>query len=91
MQRGIEEEDGWILVGDLVFLRKVVVKSGDVATDDERGAVGSTAGVWKTRGDVSAHTVFKREADEEEQEMCADMKNDVDGSGREDIVKEREM
>lgn len=61
------------LDGDFVFLREVFVESEDVATSKRPGADGCEMLACKRRGGVSETYVFKREVDEREEKLCADM------------------
>lgn len=44
-------------------MREVVVKGGDVATDDKCGAEECEAGVWDGERGLNAKQVFKREVE----------------------------
>lgn len=89
--RCIEGKKLGVLDGDLAALRELFVGGEDVATDDECVADGCEADVWKRGGDMSERDVFKKEADEQGIAMYADMVNDGDGFGKENIVSREAM
>lgn len=57
----MKNEHGGILDSDLVLLRKIVIESGGVATDDERKADQCEAGVREGGRGVNERKACKRE------------------------------
>lgn len=64
-----------VLDGDLASFREVVVGGGTVGTENECEAGECEAGVRKGERGVSERKDFKRELDEREKRVYADMRN----------------
>lgn len=86
-----KEEYGEILGGGFVLLEEVVVGGRSLGTNDGSGLHECETVICDEKNNTSEREVFKRVFDKEEKKAYFHLKNNVDSSGREEILEAEEM